>query len=159
MKYLIFIFSLLINSSTILSQNIDSLNILISNKWTPQFQNRWLDKDTFYLKSIKAIKSDFIKLCKSNDIIVPNEDADIIFEDKDFRDLISFDSMLKVNHKKHIICLTGETIYNISEFKYENGKVLIHYSKRPWNGEGVNRTKIYDIYRWDEEYIVLIKSN
>ncbi len=157
MKFLVFAFCLIINSPALLSQSIDSLNILISNKWTPEFQSRWLDRDTLCLKSIKAIKSDFIELYKNNDIIVPKEDVDVIFEDKDFKDLISFDSIPNVRHEKYIFCPVGEIIYDITQFEYEKGKVTIHYSKIPWNGERSNRIKIYNILRWNGDYIVLIK--
>ena len=59
---------LLLNSSFLLSQYIDTLNILYNNKWTPYYQKGWLENDTFYLRTVESVKYDYLKTLEKNDL-------------------------------------------------------------------------------------------
>ncbi|GAA3620040.1 hypothetical protein [Flavivirga jejuensis] len=158
MKHIIILLFFVLTHSSTFSQSKDSLHLLIHNKWTPYLQQRWLDKDTFYLKSMLSIKSDFVKSLKEYDIVLPNEDVDILLDDEKYRNLISFDSNFNVRHDIYSRCLVGETIYHIFNFNYYKGKILICYSKAPWKEEKKNFTKYYSILRWDNDYLMFKKE-
>lgn len=158
MKKLILILSIIFTSNTALSQNKDSLDILRHNKWIPYLQNRWLDKDTLALKSLKKMRLDNAESLKKGGIILPKEDLDIVWDETDYRDVISFDSIQNVIHVIRISCPVGETIYHISKFRYENNQITIDYNKRPWAGEIQKKKNSYSIIRWNEHYIVLKKQ-
>ena len=158
MKIFIILFSFIITHNSLEAQNNDSIAVLVDNVWMLYLQSRWLDKDTFYLKSLGSIKSDYVNFHKKHDIILPSEDVDIIYSDFKYRDVITFDYNLNVTHDIYSTCLVGETLYEVYKFEYIKGKVKIHYTKKPWNREKKHFIKQYTILRWDVDYVILSEN-